>query len=204
MKTIKVFTVVAVIALLFVQNAIAQNIESKSLSGRVYYNPNILKGQLNNLTQELEKELPEARRRKIAEVEKEKGRPLTKEEIAEIDNDLKKAMDMAIAIKNGTVVAITMEFKSETEIVMKPDIKVNEEVLKAAGMGWAKRKAIKAALAVTPSEKSKYTVRDTVIYMYTGTGNKPEDRDTMTLSRDGRFLYGKMDESTPFKLTRIK
>ena len=88
-------------------------------------------------------------------------------------------------------------------MVLKADLKIDDEALKAAGIGWLKRKAIKAALSVVPDQKGRYTAKDTVIYMVSGSGKEIE-RDTLTLSRDGRFLYGKMDEQTPFKLTRTK
>ena len=45
----------------------------------------------------------------------------------------------------------------------------------------------------------KYSVKDNLIICGDGS-----DRDTLTISSDGKFLYGKMDEKTKFKLTRTQ
>lgn len=158
---------------------------------------------MERITKEMEEQLPEARKKEIEKQEQEKGRPLTAEEIAKLDEDIEMAKRLALAIKKGMVAAITVEFKNEKDMVLKADLKIDDEALKAAGIGWLKRKAIKAALSVVPSQKGTYTAKDTVVYMVSGSGKEIE-RDTLTLSRDGRFLYGKMDEQTPFKLTRTK
>lgn len=204
MKKFRVFAAAVVLfSLAFAVSAAAQNNGGGNLSGRVYYNPNVLKGQLERITKEMEEQLPEARKKEIEKQEQEKGRPLTAEEIAKLDEDIEMAKRLALAIKKGMVAAITVEFKNEKDMVLKADLKIDEEALKAAGIGWLKRKAIKAALSVVPDQKGRYTAKDTVIYMVSGSGKEVE-RDTLTLSRDGRFLYGKMDEQTPFKLTRTK
>ena len=38
-----------------------------------------------------------------------------------------------------------MEFKDKKNMVLKADIKVSDEAMKATGIGWLKRKAMKAA-----------------------------------------------------------
>ena len=43
----------------------------------------------------------------------------------------------------------------------------------------------------------QYTVQGHLIICSDGT-----DKDTLTLSDDGKYLYGKMDDKTKFKLTR--
>ena len=76
----------------------------------------------------------------------------------------------------------------------------SDDALKAAGIGWAKRKLLKAALAVAPSStKATYTVKDNLVIL-----NESGDLDTLRLSDDGKFLYGKIDNKTNFKLTRTK
>ena len=115
--------------------------------------------------------------------------------------DAMKDATKDLAIKKGMKTAITIEFIDDKKIVLKPDIKINDDALKAAGMGWLKRKALKAALALAPkSEKGTYIVKGDMIIM-TDSNN---EKDTMTISKDGKFLYGKFDEKTPFKLTRTK
>ena len=72
------------------------------------------------------------------------------------------------------------------------------KALKNAGIGWAKRKALKSAIALLPSsQKMKYSVKDNLIICSDGS-----DKDTLTISADGKYLYGKMDEKTKFKLMR--
>lgn len=82
---------------------------------------------------------------------------------------------------------------------MKADMKMDEAVMKAAGIGWAKRKLYKAALAVMPAQKGKYVVKGNTIYIDEG-GN---ERDTLYISKDGKQLYGKMDNKK-YTLNRVK
>ena len=172
-------------------------IQAQSLVGRVYYNANILADKMNEA---ISKALPEAKADKIAEMEKEKGRKLTDAEKAEVEKNLKEAQSKANAVMKGMKTAITVEFKTETQAVMKTDISINEDAMKQAGVGWAKRKAMKALLAMAPSsEKSKYVVKGNLVIM-----DPDEEPDTFKLSSDGKYLYGKFDEKTNIKLTRTK
>lgn len=67
-------------------------------------------------------------------------------------------------------------------------------------MGWLKRKAIKAALAIAPSKSTcTYLVKDNQIIL-----DDDGEKDTLTISADGKYLYGKFDKKTGFKLTRTK
>lgn len=172
-----------------------------SLAGRAYYHPNIMADALNDATKDLDKKIADARKKAIAEDEKKKGRKLTTDEIAKIDKDLKEKAVQVKAVKKGMKTAITIEFIDDKKMVLKPDIKIDDAALKAAGMGWLKRKALKAALALAPkSEKGTYIVKGNMVIM-TDSSN---DKDTMTISKDGKYLSGKFDEKTPFKLTRTK
>ena len=103
-------------------------------------------------------------------------------------------------IMNGMRIGITVEFKSDKQAVMKLDMKMNDEVMKQAGIGWVKRKAMQAAMAVLPSsEKVEYVVKDNLVIF------DPDDEpDTLRLSDDGKFIYGKFEKKTDFKLTRTK
>ena len=96
--------------------------------------------------------------------------------------------------------AITMEFKSETQAVVKTDMSVSEDALKQAGVSWAKRKALKAAMAIMPSsEKMSYMVKDGLVIM-----DPTDEPDTLRLSKDGKYLYGKFDKDFEVKMTRTK
>jgi hypothetical protein len=133
--------------------------------------------------------------------EKKKGRKLTAEETAKIDKELKEKKDQILAVKKGMKTALTIEFLDDKKMVLKPDIKVDDAALKAAGMGWLKRKALKAAIALAPSsEKATYVVKGNMVIMT----DKDNEKDTMTISNDGKYLFGRFDGETNFKLTRTK
>ena len=186
----------AIIAILLVFSP-SQLLKAQSLVGRVYYNANIMGEKMNEV---ISKAIPEAKAEAIAKQEKEKGRKLTDAEKAEVNKKLDEAQAKANAAMKGIKTAITVEFKSETQAVTKTDMSVNEDALKQAGVSWAKRKALKAAMAIMPStEKTKYLVKGNLVIM------DPDDEpDTLRLSDDGKYLYGKFDEKTNFKLTRTK
>ena len=170
-----------------------------NLAGRAYHHPNIMADQLNEAMKDLNKE--DARNKAIAKAEAKKGRKLTAAETAEVDKNLDKAIATANAIKKGMKTAVTIEFKDEKNLVMKADMQINDDALKAAGMGWLKRKALKAAIAASPSsEKAIYVAKGQQVIMI----DKDGERDTLQLSQDGQYLSGKLGAKTPFKLKRTK
>ncbi|MBQ8050170.1 MAG: hypothetical protein IJ197_01165 [Bacteroidaceae bacterium] len=171
-----------------------------NLAGRTYYNANIMAEEMNKLTKDADKEMAKAKAEAIAKFEKEKGCKPNETEMAEIDKKMEEARQMLEAIRNGMSTKITLEFRTEKDAVMKADMKISDEALKAAGIGWAKRKLMKAALAVAPSStKATYTVKDNLVIM-----KEDNELDTLRLSDDGKYLYGKFDKTTNFKLTRTK
>lgn len=170
-----------------------------NMVGRVYHNPNILAGKMKELSQKADKEFDEVKNEAIKKEEEKKKRKLTDKEIAQVEEKVKEGQQMLKAMEQGMKTAITITFKDEKTAIMKMDMKINDKTMKAAGIGWAKRKVIQAACAATPSEKSKYTVKGNMIIMDDGEG-----KDTLTLSEDGKYLSGQMDADTPFKLTRTK
>lgn len=188
------------LSVLFVSSFFVVNAQT-SLAGHSYHHPNIMAAELNEATKDMDKKVAEAKKKAISEGEKKKGRKLTADEIAKIDKELKEKVEQINAMKKGMKTALTIEFVDNKNLVIRPDIKIDDAALKAAGMGWLKRKALKAALALAPkSEKGTYIVKGDMIIM-TDSNN---EKDTMTISKDGKFLYGKFDEKTPFKLTRTK
>lgn len=189
----RLFSIIVLTATVFV-GAQAQT----SLVGRVYYHPNIMAEELNTKSAEVNKKMDESVREEIVKEEKKKGRALTAEEKAKIKKKAEEALKTAEAVIKSTKTAVTATFKSDTELVMQMKLQVDEEALKNAGIGWAKRKALKSAIALLPSsQKMKYSVKDNLIIC-----NDGKEKDTLTVSDDGKYLYGKMDEKTKFKLTR--
>ena len=167
------------------------------LKGRIYHNPNIM---ADAMKKEIDNSWTEAKSQAIAKIEKEKGRKMTDEEKAEFNKKEPEARKKMNEIMNGMRIGITVEFKSDKQAVMKLDMKMNDEVMKQAGIGWVKRKAMQAAMAVLPSsEKVEYVVKDNLVIF------DPDDEpDTLRLSDDGKFIYGKFEKKTDFKLTRTK
>lgn len=167
------------------------------LKGRIYHNPNIM---ADAMKKEIDNSWTEAKSQAIAKIEKEKGRKMTDEEKAEFNKKEPEARKKMNEIMNGMRIGITVEFKSDKQAVMKLDMKMNDEVMKQAGIGWVKRKAMQAAMAVLPSsEKVDYVMKDNLVIF------DPDDEpDTLRLSDDGKFIFGKFEKKTDFKLTRTK
>lgn len=179
---------------------LAQAQSQVNLTGRIYKNDNILADELNKLTVEAEHKMDSARQAKVAELEKKKGRPLSTAEKAEIDKQIADAQKAMVAIKKGMSTRIEVEFKDARNMVMTMKMSVDDNALKLAGVPWVKRKAMKAALAIAPSsQKCTYRQQGNLIIV-----EDEKEKDTLRLSNDGKYIYGKMDEKTKFKLTRAK
>ena len=172
-----------------------------NLSGRTYYNANIMAEDLNATTKDIDKKIADARVRAYAKIEQKKGRKPNEKEKAAIEKELQKAAEVSKAVKNGGItIKIKIDFTSDKDMVMDAESKVTEEVLKAAGVSWLKRKAMKAALSLAPSKiKGTYVVNGNMVIL-----DEDGEKDTLTLSPDGKYLYGKYDKKRNFKLTRTK
>lgn len=179
--------------------AIGANAQT-NLAGRIYHHPNIMADEMNKLVKEGTTEIEKKRKETIAKIEEKRGRKLTEKELAEVDKKIEEAKKMMEAVRKGMKTEITVTFKDERNVVMKTDMSIDDNAMKAAGIPWAKRKLVKMAMAIAPSsEKGIYTVSGNQVFINDGT-----ECDTMRLSDDGKYLYGKMDEKTKFKLTRTK
>jgi hypothetical protein len=148
----------------------------------------------------IDKKIAEARNEAIAKMEKKKGRELTKEELAMINKKLAEIKKQADAAKKCMSTAITVEFTSATNLVMRQKTRVDDEALKIMGVGWLKRKALKASLALMPeSQDAKYEVKGNKVIVI-----DDKDRDTLTISNDGNTLSGIFDKKTKYILKRTK
>ena len=171
-----------------------------SLSGRTYHHPDIMAEGMKAYEKDLEEKMAEVISQEVSKAENKKGAPLSADEKAQIKAKQDEAIKFSMAVMKATKTAITVTFKTNTQLVMHADIKLNEDALKAAGLGWAQRKALKAAISLTPStQKMAYTTKDNLIFC-----NDGAERDTLVLSDDGKYLYGKFEEGKTFKLTRTK
>lgn len=173
-----------------------------NLKGRMYANSNIMEQQFAQFN-DIDKRMAEKRKEAIAKAEKQKQRKLTADEIKKIDAEIAQAKQMVMAIKKGMKTSVSIEFKSEKDAVMRMDMNISDEALKAAGVGWLKRKALKAALAAAPkSHKVNYEVKGNMIIT-----TDDDEKDTLHLSTDGKYIYGVMDDGkkkTKMTLTRTR
>ena len=197
MKNSLKLTILSAMMFLCSAGAMAQT----NLSGRTYYNANIMAEDLNATSKDIDKKLADARVRAYAKIEQKKGRKPNEKEKAAIEKELQKAAEVSKAVKNGGItIKIKIDFTSDKDMVMDAESKVTEEVLKAAGVSWLKRKAMKAALSLAPSKiKGTYVVNGNMVIF-----DEDGEKDTLTLSPDGKYLYGKYDKKRNFKLTRTK
>jgi hypothetical protein len=191
----KKMILMAVVAIMTAMNLQAQT----NLQGHIYKNPNIFAEQFDKLTDE---EIVKGKKQWTAEFEKKKGRKPTAKEIAKRDKGIEEARQMAEAMKKGVVGSITIEFKTAKDLEVTSFMKVDEYALKAAGMGWLKRKALRIAIGKGRSEveQATYIVKGNLII----TTDKKKDKDTLRISDDGQHLYGKIDEKQKFTLKKIK
>lgn len=171
-----------------------------SLVGRVYQNPNIMDDVMSTALKEANTKSDSVRKEAIAKKEKELGRKMKAEELAELDKELKDAMEKAKVASKAVKTAITFTFKDETNAVMNMKMSIDEEALKLIGVSWAKRKAMKAALAIAPENQKCTYVREGNMIIT----SDDKDKDTLMLSDDGTKLYGAMEKGKKLFILTLK
>lgn len=171
-----------------------------SLVGRVYQNPNIMDDVMSTALKEVNTKSDSVRKEAIAKKEKELGRKMKAEELAELDKELKDAMEKAKVASKAVKTAITFTFQDETNAVMNMKMSIDEEALKLIGVSWAKRKAMKAALAIAPENQKCTYVREGNMIIT----SDDKDKDTLMLSDDGTKLYGAMEKGKKLFILTLK
>ena len=171
-----------------------------SLVGRVYQNPNIMDDVMSTALTEVNKKSDSVRKEAIEKKEKELGRKMKAEELAELDKELKDAMEKAKVASKAVKTAITFTFQDETNAVMNMKMSIDEEALKLIGVSWAKRKAMKAALAIAPENQKCTYVREGNMIIT----SDDKDKDTLMLSDDGTKLYGAMEKGKKLFILTLK
>ena len=171
-----------------------------SLVGRVYQNPNIMDDIMSTALKEVNTKSDSVRKEAIAKKEKELGRKMKAEELAELDKELKDAMEKAKVASKAVKTAITFTFQDETNAVMNMKMSIDEEALKLIGVSWAKRKAMKAALAIAPENQKCTYVREGNMIIT----SDEKDKDTLRLSDDGTKLYGAMEKGKKLFILTLK
>ena len=171
-----------------------------SLVGRVYQNLNIMDDIMSTALKEVNTKSDSVRKEAIAKKEKELGRKMKAEELAELDKELKDAMEKAKVASKAVKTAITFTFQDETNAVMNMKMSIDEEALKLIGVSWAKRKAMKAALAIAPENQKCTYVREGNMIIT----SDDKDKDTLMLSDDGTKLYGAMEKGKKLFILTLK
>ena len=192
----KKFLVMAIVAMMTALSAEAQT----SLVGREYHNPNIM----SDIYKDIERQVADMKAKALVKMEKKKGRKLTEAEMKEFNEKIGKEESKLRAMKNGTSMAMTVTFKNDKTAVVKAKMKMTDEAMKAADIGWLKRKALKAAMAVMPAADMPYIIKGNMVILQDEEGN-----DTLYISADRNSLSGiyrgkKKSENIHYTLARTK
>ena len=185
-----IFVVVAAVSMAF-----ADGYAQTNLAGQTFANSNI-GFNINDLAG-VDIMMATQRDSLINVKEKDLGRKLTAQETAKIDEKFEEGKKIMAAFQKAVRMGITVSFKSASEIEMKMDTAIDDKPLKAAGVGWFQRNAMKAAFKMMPkSMKERYIRKGNLIIV-----SPNSDPDTLRLSGDGRQLLGKILK-TPYILQR--
>ena len=183
--------------LLFVVCSVATFAQG-GLKGRVYYSSDIIAEKLDAAVKEIEQNRSQLRSEAISKLEEKKGRKLNATEIESIDSELDSELEKAKLLRASTSMSHTISFTRDNELVIKPNKKIDDEVLKQAGLNWIKRKSMMVkSMMTTKSNKVTFFRKGNLII------TKAETPDTLQISEDNKFLYGKFDDIS-FMLTRTK
>jgi hypothetical protein len=193
---VKKFLMMVAVALMTALSAEAQT----SLVGREYHNPNIM----SDIYKDIERQVAEMKAKALVKIEEKKGRKLTEAEMKEFKELIGKEESKLRAMKNGTSMSMTVTFKNDKTAVVKAKMKMTDEAMKAADIGWLKRKALKAAMAVMPAIDMPYIIKGNMVIL-----QDEEENDTLYISADRNSLSGiyrgkKKSENIHYTLARTK
>ena len=192
----KKFLMMVAVALMTALSAEAQT----SLVGREYHNPNIM----SDIYKDIERQVADMKAKALVKIEEKKGRKLTEAEMKEFKELIGKEESKLRAMKNGTSMLMTVTFKNDKTAVVKAKMKMTDEAMKAADIGWLKRKALKAAMAVMPAIDMPYIIKGNMVIL-----QDEEENDTLYISADRNSLSGiyrgkKKSENIHYTLARTK
>ena len=125
---------------------------------------------------------------------------MNESERKEAEAKIAETKKMMEAVKKGVRTSITFEFKDTKNVLMRCKMSVDDNALKLAGIPWAKRKLMKAAMAIAPStDKASHRQHGNTIII-----DDEGDADTLRLSNDGKYIYGTFEKNVKQKLTRTQ
>ena len=122
----------------------------------------------------------------LMEMMKKEGGGKLSEELKdpEKQKELKEKMEKAMSMYT------TVIFKTDATLTMKSTAYCDDDLMKQAGVGWAKRKLLKLAFkAMNHEEEMPYRVQGSLVI-----AGKADELDTLRLSADGKQLTMKMTE----------
>ena len=192
----KKFLMMVAVALMTALSAEAQT----SLVGREYHNPNIM----SDIYKDIDRQVADMKAKALVKLEEKKGRKLTEAEMKKFKELIGKEESKLRAMKNGTSMSMTVTFKNDKTAVVKAKMKMTDEAMKAADIGWLKRKALKAAMAVMPAIDMPYIIKGNMVIL-----QDEEENDTLYISADRNSLSGiyrgkKKSENIHYTLARTK
>ncbi|MBQ9261163.1 MAG: hypothetical protein IJ185_03545 [Prevotella sp.] len=192
----KKFLMMVAVTLMTALSAEAQT----SLVGREYHNPNIM----SDIYKDIDRQVADMKAKALVKLEEKKGRKLTEAEMKEFKELIGKEESKLRAMKNGTSMSMTVTFKNDKTAVVKAKMKMTDEAMKAADIGWLKRKALKAAMAVMPAADMPYIIKGNMVIL-----QDEEENDTLYISADRNSLSGiyrgkKKSENIHYTLARTK
>ena len=109
-------------------------------------------------------------------------------------NDATKDMDKKIAEAKKKTIA-EGEKKKGRKLTADEIAKIDKDMKEKVEQINAMKKGMKTALTI------EFVDNKNLVIIMTDSNN---EKDTMTISQDGKYLTGKFDAKTPFKLTRTK
>ncbi|MBR0036294.1 MAG: energy transducer TonB [Bacteroidales bacterium] len=189
----------------------ALNTETKNLVGRIYNNDHVdnvatvVIDGVNFLLQSkmnMKADAVKAAMQKQVMSDKDKDDTGEKTEIRKAEQERIRNENNRVNddyVKKAIIARVNVNFKTENKLVLTKFFSVDETPLKEAGWDSQTRKSFKNRMPHSHS-KEKFTYKVVGSRILLENSNK---RDTLRISSDGRFLYGKIN-NLEYKLTRIK
>ena len=112
----------------------------------------------------------------------------------EKQKELKEKMEKAMSMYTYVI------FKTDATLTMKSTAYCDDDLMKQAGVGWAKRKLMKVLFkAMNHEEEMPYRVQGGLVI-----AGKADELDTLRLSADGKQLTMKMSEKKKTETVTLK
>ncbi|MBR5036616.1 MAG: hypothetical protein IKX69_05460 [Prevotella sp.] len=153
-----------------------------SLSGRVYHCANMMKGEMEKIKSDFNKD-----------VQKEKD--VTAEE-------KKEANQIVQAMMDAIITTMTVKFLSDKELELSMLVKYDDAKAKANDVPWIARKLVAGKLkGKSYTKKAPYTFDGKTVKL---SNPKTKQEMLLRLSSDGKTMYFTTEKNKTIQLTRTK